>query len=86
MTTNISESLNVVLVNVRELRIIAFMNEIWLLCQKWFHECHTKAGGCSGRMSKDVETKLEQRRDCAQAMDVSFLLVMYINQVIQVSI
>ena len=37
-------------------------------------------------MSKDVETKLEQRRDHAQAMDVSFLMVLYINQVIQVSI
>ncbi|KAL5556423.1 hypothetical protein UlMin_038659 [Ulmus minor] len=40
MTTNISESLNAVLVKVRELPITAFVNEIRLLCQKWFHERH----------------------------------------------
>ncbi|KAL5575150.1 hypothetical protein UlMin_016849 [Ulmus minor] len=47
MTTNISESLNAVLVKVRELPITAFVNEIRLLCQKWFHERRTKAGGCT---------------------------------------
>ena len=72
MTTNISELLNVVLVKVRELPITAFLNEIQLLCKKWFHECCTKVGGCNSRMLKDVETKLEQRRDRAQVMDVSF--------------
>ncbi|KAL5578710.1 hypothetical protein UlMin_011152 [Ulmus minor] len=70
MTTNISESLNAVLVKVRELPITAFVNEIRLLCQKWFHERRTKAGGCTSMMSKDVETKLEQRKDRAQAMGV----------------
>ncbi|KAL5549338.1 hypothetical protein UlMin_004569 [Ulmus minor] len=45
MTTNISESLNAVLVKVRELPITALVNEIWLLCQKWFHERRTKAAG-----------------------------------------
>ncbi|KAL5576418.1 hypothetical protein UlMin_018117 [Ulmus minor] len=70
MTTNISESLNAALVKVRELPITAFVNEIRLLCQKWFHERHTKAGCCSSKMSKDVETKLAQRRDHAQSMDV----------------
>ncbi|KAL5580370.1 hypothetical protein UlMin_012812 [Ulmus minor] len=68
MTTNISESLNAVLVRVRELPITAFVNEIRLLCQKWFHECRTKAGGCSSMMSKDVEMKLEQRKDRAQVI------------------
>ena len=74
------------LVNVREFPITAFVNEIRLLCQKWFHEQRTKAGGCSSRMSRDVETKLEQRRDGAHAMDVSFLMVPYIHQVYKVSI
>ena len=37
MTTNISESMNVVLVKVRELPITAFVNEIRLMCQKWFY-------------------------------------------------
>ena len=83
MTTNISESLNDVLVKVRKLPITAFVNEIRLLCQKWFHERCTNAGGCSIMMSKDVETKLEQRKDCAQAMGVSFLMSLYSNQVIQ---
>ena len=83
MTTNISESLNTALVKVRELSITVFVNEIRLLCQKWFHERLTKAVGCSSRMSKDVETKLEKRRDHAQSMDVSFLMLLYINQVIQ---
>ena len=83
MTTNISESLNAMLVKVREFSITAFVNEIRLLCQKWFHECHTKAGGYSSMMSKDVETKLEQRKDRAQAMGVSFLMSLYNNQVIQ---
>ena len=86
MTTNISKSLNAVLVKVRELPITAFVNEIQLLCQRWFHERCTKAGGCSSRMSRDVETKLEQRRDGAHAMDVSFLMVPYIHQVYRVSI
>ncbi|KAL5568441.1 hypothetical protein UlMin_025016 [Ulmus minor] len=36
MTTNISESFNAVLVKVRELPIIAFVNEVRLLCQRWF--------------------------------------------------
>ncbi|KAL5567471.1 hypothetical protein UlMin_024046 [Ulmus minor] len=40
MTTNIFESLNAVLVKVREFPITAFVNEIRLLCQKWFHERH----------------------------------------------
>ncbi|KAL5574375.1 hypothetical protein UlMin_023972 [Ulmus minor] len=70
MTTNISESLNAVLVKVRELPITAFVNEIRLLCQKWFHERRTKAAGCTTMMSKDVETKLEERKDRAQAMGV----------------
>ncbi|KAL5554646.1 hypothetical protein UlMin_042047 [Ulmus minor] len=70
MTTNILESLNAVLVKVRELPITAFVNEIRFLYQKWFHERHTKAGGCTSMMSKDVEMKLEQRKDRAQAMGV----------------
>ncbi|KAL5581673.1 hypothetical protein UlMin_014115 [Ulmus minor] len=70
MTTNISESLNAVLVKVRELSITAFVNEIRLLCQKWFHERRTKAAGCTTMMSKDIETKLEERKDRAQAMGV----------------
>ncbi|KAL5557065.1 hypothetical protein UlMin_039301 [Ulmus minor] len=70
MTTNISESLNAVLVKVRELPITALVNEIWLLCQKWFHERRTKAAGCTTMMSKDVEMKLEGRKDRAQAMGV----------------
>ncbi|KAL5537906.1 hypothetical protein UlMin_045824 [Ulmus minor] len=70
MTTNISESLNAVLVKVRELPITALVNEIRLLCQKWFHERRTKAAGCTTMMSKDVEMKLEGRKDRAQAMGV----------------
>ncbi|KAL5560476.1 hypothetical protein UlMin_036687 [Ulmus minor] len=70
MTTNISESLNAVLVKVRELPITAFVNEIRLLCQKWFHERRTKAAGCTTMMSKDIETKLEERKERAQAMGV----------------
>ncbi|KAL5558468.1 hypothetical protein UlMin_034679 [Ulmus minor] len=70
MTTNISKSLNAVLVKVRELPMTAFVNEIRLLCQKWFHERRTKAACCTTMMSKDVETKLEERKDRAQAMGV----------------
>ncbi|KAL5549095.1 hypothetical protein UlMin_004326 [Ulmus minor] len=70
MTTNISESFNAVLVKVRELPITAFVNEVRLLCQRWFQQRRTKANGCSSRMSTDVENKLEQRRDRAQTMDV----------------
>ncbi|KAL5555175.1 hypothetical protein UlMin_037411 [Ulmus minor] len=72
MTTNISESFNAVLVKVRELPITAFVNEVRLLCQRWFQQRRTKANGCSSRMSTDVENKLEQRRDRAQTMDVRF--------------
>ncbi|KAL5568403.1 hypothetical protein UlMin_024978 [Ulmus minor] len=70
MTTNISESFNAVLVKVRELPITAFVNEVRLLCQRWFQQRRTKVNGCSSRMSTDVENKLEQRRDRAQTMDV----------------
>ncbi|KAL5571661.1 hypothetical protein UlMin_021258 [Ulmus minor] len=70
MTTNISELFNVVLVKVRELPITAFVNEVRLLCQRWFHQRRTKASGCSSRMSPDVENKLEQRRDRAQTIAV----------------
>ena len=73
MTMNIFESLIAMMVKVRELPTTAFMNKVRLLCQKWFHKRRTKAGGCSSRMSKDVETKLEQSRDRTQAMDVSYL-------------
>ena len=83
MTTNISESLNAMMVKVKELPITAFVNEVRLLLQKWFHEWRTKAGCCSSRMSKDVETKLAQRRDREQSMDVRFLMLLYIKQVIQ---
>ena len=72
MTTNIFESLNAVLVKFKELHITAFVNEIRLLYQKWFHKHRTKARNCTSRISKDVETKLEQRREHAQVMDVSF--------------
>ncbi|KAL5568364.1 hypothetical protein UlMin_024939 [Ulmus minor] len=72
MTTNISESFNAVLVKVRELPITAFVNEVRLLCQRWFQQHRTKANGCSSRMSTDVEKKLEERRDRAQTMDVRF--------------
>ncbi|KAL5556575.1 hypothetical protein UlMin_038811 [Ulmus minor] len=58
MTTNISESLNAVLVKVRELPITALRR--------------TKAAGCTTMMSKDIEMKLEGRKDRAQAMGVSY--------------
>ena len=61
--------LNAILVKVRELSITAFVNEIHLLCQKWFHERRTKARNCTNKMSKNIETKLEQRRNCVQVMD-----------------
>ncbi|KAL5539669.1 hypothetical protein UlMin_043670 [Ulmus minor] len=70
MTTNISESFNVVLIKVRELPITAFVNEVQLLCQRWFHQRRNKASGCSSRMSPDVENKLEQQKDRAQTMAV----------------
>ncbi|KAL5554833.1 hypothetical protein UlMin_037069 [Ulmus minor] len=75
MTTNISESFNAVLVKVRELPITTFINEVRLLCQRWFHQRRTKSSGCSSRMSSDVENKLEQRRDRAQTMAVSVLFI-----------
>ncbi|KAL5580372.1 hypothetical protein UlMin_012814 [Ulmus minor] len=53
MTTNISESLNAVLVKVREFPITAFVNEIRLLCQKWFHERRTKVI-CADQYTFDV--------------------------------
>ena len=73
MTTNISESMNAALVKVRELPITAFVNEIRLLCQRWFFERRSKAKDFTSKMSKDVEKKLEKRRDRAQIMDVSCL-------------
>lgn len=72
MTMNISESMNAVLVKVRELPITTFVNEIRLLCQKWFYERRNKASDYTSIMSKVVEKKLEKRRDQAQKMDVSF--------------
>ena len=72
MTTNILESMNAALVKVMELPITAFVNEIHLLCQKWFYECHNKAKYCTTKMSMDVEKKkLKTRRDQAKLMDVS---------------
>ncbi|KAL5554064.1 hypothetical protein UlMin_041465 [Ulmus minor] len=69
MTTNISKSMNAALVKVRELPITAFVNEIRLLCQRWFFERRNKAKDFTSKMSKDVEKKLEKRRDGAQIMD-----------------
>ena len=71
MTTNISESMNAVLVKVGELPIIVFVNEIRLLCQKWFYECRNKVKDCTSKMSTYIEKKLEIRLDQAQVMDVS---------------
>ena len=72
MTTNISESMNAIFVKVRELYITTFVNEIRLLFQKWFYECHNKARDCTSRISKDVDKKLEKKRDRAHMMVVSF--------------
>ena len=63
MTTNIFESMNAVLVKVRELPIIAFVNKIRLLCQKWFYKHRNKLKDCKSKMSTDIEKKLERRRD-----------------------
>ncbi|KAL5551852.1 hypothetical protein UlMin_002028 [Ulmus minor] len=71
MTTNILESMNAVLVKVRELPITAFVNEIRLLCQNWFYERRKKEKDCTRKLSTDVEKKLEIRRDQAQVMAVS---------------
>ncbi|KAL5576113.1 hypothetical protein UlMin_017812 [Ulmus minor] len=79
MTTNISESMNAALVKVRELPITAFVNEIRLLCQRWFFERRNKAKDFTSKMSKDVEKKLEKRRDRAQIMDVSCLNFFYLS-------
>ena len=79
MTTNISESMNATLVKVRELPITAFVNEIRLLCQRWFFERRNKAKDFTSKMSKDVEKKLEKRRDRAQIMDVSCLNFFYLS-------
>ena len=59
MKTNISESMKVVLVKVRELPITAIVNEICLLCQKWFYEHCNKGKDYKSKMSTDVEKKLE---------------------------
>ncbi|KAL5544652.1 hypothetical protein UlMin_008436 [Ulmus minor] len=72
MTTNISESMNAVLVKVRELPITTFVNEIRLLCQKWFYERRNKAKDCTSKMSTDMEKKLERRRDQAQVIDIQY--------------
>ncbi|KAL5583420.1 hypothetical protein UlMin_015862 [Ulmus minor] len=69
MTTNILESMNAVLVKVRELPITTFVNEIRLLCQKCFYECHNKVKDCTTKMSIDMEKNLEKRRDRVQVMD-----------------
>ena len=55
--------MNVVLVKVRELPITTFVNEIRLLCQKWFYERRNKANDCTSKMSTYVEKKLEKIRD-----------------------
>ncbi|KAL5576621.1 hypothetical protein UlMin_018320 [Ulmus minor] len=60
MTTNISESMNAALVKIR------------LLCQRWFFERRNKAKDFTSKMSKDVEKKLEKRRDRAQIMDIRY--------------
>lgn len=73
MMNNIFESMNAALLKVRELPITAFVNEIRLLCQRWFFERRNKAKDFTSKMSKDVEKKLEKRRDRAQIMDVSCL-------------
>ena len=72
MTTNILESMNAILVKVRELPITTFDNEIHLLCQKWFYKRRNKARDGTSNMSIDVEKKLEIRRDQAQVKDVSY--------------
>ncbi|KAL5576595.1 hypothetical protein UlMin_018294 [Ulmus minor] len=72
MTTNISESMNVVLVKVRELPITTFVNDIRLLCEKWFYDRRNKAKNCTRKMSTDVEKKLERRRDQAQVIDIQY--------------
>ena len=71
MTTNISESMNAALVKVRELPITAFVNEIWLLYQKWLYKCRNKVKDCTSKISTDVEKKLERRQDQVQVMDIS---------------
>ena len=81
MTTNISESMNTALVKVREIPITTFVNEIHLMCKKWFYKRHNKAKYCTSKMSTDVEKKLEIRRDQTQVMDVSGRYIFFSYQI-----
>lgn len=63
--------MNATLAKVRKLLITAFVNEIHLMCQKWFYERRNKAKDWTTKMSTDVEKKLKRRRDQAQVMDIS---------------
>ncbi|XP_024027713.1 uncharacterized protein LOC112093465 [Morus notabilis] len=71
MTTNISKSLNNVLVNAREYPIEALIEHFRSLLQRWFYERRNKADRTFTYLTKHANKCLCDRRKIVQPMDIN---------------
>ncbi|XP_038704741.1 uncharacterized protein LOC120000684 [Tripterygium wilfordii] len=68
LTTNIAESMNAALRDMRGLPITALVEQLRSLIQRWFHERRTKAASITSQLCKKVEKKMTKRNERALRM------------------
>ncbi|XP_038686652.1 protein FAR1-RELATED SEQUENCE 6-like [Tripterygium wilfordii] len=68
LTTNIAESMNAALRDVRGLPITMLVEQLRSLIQRWFHERRTKAASITSQLCKKVEKKMTKRNERALRM------------------
>ncbi|XP_038711809.1 uncharacterized protein LOC120006004 [Tripterygium wilfordii] len=68
LTTNIAESMNAALRDVRGLPITTLVEQLRSLIQRWFHERRTKAASITSQLCKKVEKKMTKRNERALRM------------------
>ena len=77
MTTNISESLNNVLVNAREYPIEALIEHFRSLLQRWFYERRNKADQTFTYLTNHANKCLRDREKIARCLSVSWFCLCF---------
>ena len=78
MVTNISESLNNVLKDARELPVIGLLEFIRSLIQRWFYERRSNSSFQRSKLTSYAEGVIREALRDSRSMDVCSLLVVYI--------
>ncbi|KAL5540126.1 hypothetical protein UlMin_044275 [Ulmus minor] len=68
MTTNISECINAILLKERELPVIALVEEMRSLVQRWHYERQMEAEKCKTRLTPSAETLLSEQYQLSMRM------------------